>query len=102
MQAPQLGCSLPIPIFENYSKIISFPTPDKTEEGSCRLVTNEFKPLKHTGDYIVVPYLPGYKYVLLPGSNEDQGSVSYFAVAPPLIFNFSYNAEIYLQQVQIF
>ena len=102
MQSSKLGLYDVIPIYGNYSKIISFPAPAGTHEGYCRLVTNEMKALNHSGGSIIVPHLPGYQYVILPNSEGDQGNITYSSVTPPIIFDFDFGMDIILSQVKTF
>ena len=60
-----------LPIYGDYTDVLYFPV-GETREGKTTLLTNELKPLKHTGSYVPVPYLPQHDYVLLPGTEEGR------------------------------
>ena len=82
-----------LPIYGDYTDVIYFPV-DKTREG-----TNELKPLRHTGSYVPVPYLPQHDYVVLPGTEEGRVRITYSEVIPDCLQNFAYLTELYTEVV---
>ena len=71
----------------------------ETREGKITLLTNELNPLKHTGSYVPVPYLPQHDYVLLPGTEQGRVRITYSEVIPRCLQNFAYLTELCTPEV---
>ena len=53
-----------IPLYENYTRVVYYPTSDHANGGKFVLYTKEMRPLKPTGSFISVPYHYGYEYAV--------------------------------------
>ena len=105
MCSPVLGhnvahCNM-IPMYENYSRIICFPATGTGLEDRCALLSDDLKHKNPSGDSLYVAHLPGYSYVLLPSSKDDQCTLAYYADVPSWLSNFNFRAELPLAQVYI-
>ena len=65
-----------LPIYGEYTDIVYFPV-GETRDGKLTLLTNELKPLKHTGSCVPVPY-----YFVLPGTEERRVRITDTEVIP--------------------
>ena len=82
-----------LPIYGDHTDVFYFPV-GETREGKISLLTNELSPLKHTGSYVPVPYLPKHDYVFLPGTEEGRVRITYSEVIPHCLQNFDYMTEL--------
>ena len=87
-----------LPIYGDHTDVFYFPV-GETREGKISLLTNELNPLKHTGSYVPVPYLPKHDYVLLPGTEEGRVRITYSEVIPHCLQNFDYLTELCTPQI---
>ena len=87
-----------LPIYGEYTDIVYFPV-GETRDGKLTLLTNELKPLKHTGSCVPVPYLPNHDYVLLPGTEGGSVRITYSEVIPHCLQNFAYLTELCTPEV---
>ena len=104
-----------IPIYDNYTNIVFFPSPVANEEvtfsniylsktprpisfqGVCNisLLTNQTETLQPSGSYILVPYAKGHDYVLLPAVCKLRPErVTYYNDKPDCLQNFAYSTVL--------
>ena len=107
--------TLKIPIYDDYRMVLVFPSSSLTPSaplnlevcvlykvdysdqftyqggGNLTLVTNEKKVMKHSGYYLLAPFLPHHDYVLVP-CNTTQ--MIYYEQNPECLQNYDFLLEL--------
>ena len=89
-----MGYFVNIPIFGNNTRVIYFPTQNGQKLEKFSLYVKDLKNMDHTGNYILVPYLVGHDYVMLPSKDDGMISVEYSKSEPQCLSYFPYSADI--------
>ena len=89
-----MGYYVKIPIFGSHTRVIYFPTCIREKLEKFSLYVKDLTNMEHTGNYILVPYLVGHNYVMLPAKDEGTITVEYSKAEPQCLSYFPYSADI--------
>ena len=82
-----------IPIYDNYTRVVYYPTSDHANGGKLLLYTKEMRPLKPTGSFISVPYHYGYEYAVFAAFDTGVVTAVFNDFPPEAIKYFKYKTE---------
>ena len=89
-----MGYFVKIPIYGNNTRVIYFPTQNGQKLEKFSLYVKDLKNMEGTGNFILVPYIVGHDYVLLPAKDEGIITVEYSQSEPRCLAYFPYTADL--------
>ena len=79
-----------IPSFPYFCNMVVFPAAGGQEESSFWILKKTSALSKDSGRKLLLEYLPGYIYCLLPSSQEHQGTVSMNTSRPNFLKDYTF------------
>ena len=86
--------SVSIPSFPYFCNMVVFPSPCNEDVSAFFIVKKTAAVPEHSCQKLLLEYLPGHIYCLLPSSELNHGTVSRYSSRPNFLQEYSYCLEI--------
>ena len=99
MMDNHFSSSVAIPCFPHFCNLIVYPAAELHGESSFHILKKTAAVPKGSGKRLLVEYLPGSIYCLLPSSQRHQGKVSVYTSRPDFLKEYSFSLEVNKQSI---